>query len=97
MLGDVMVVTVSNTQLIKDILRRTETSNHHHFWSQRQFSNPNKEGIFDQPYGDKWRTQRQFVVNTLREFGFGKRCMEKQIAEEINKLVSLLKVLLLTF
>ncbi|XP_071955224.1 cytochrome P450 2J6-like [Antedon mediterranea] len=91
MLGDSVIVAVNNVQLVKEILRRTETSNRNFFWSQSQFSNPHKEGIFDQPYGDKWRTQRQFALNTLRDFGFGKRCMEKQIAEEIKTLVSLLK------
>ncbi|XP_071956894.1 cytochrome P450 2F1-like [Antedon mediterranea] len=77
--------------MVKEILRRTETSNRNFFWSQSEFSNPHKEGIFDLPYGDKWQNQRQFVVNSLREFGFGKRCMEKQLAEEIKTVISILK------
>ncbi|XP_033105280.1 cytochrome P450 2J5-like isoform X2 [Anneissia japonica] len=48
-------------------------------------------GIFDLLYGDKWQTQRQFAVRTLRDFGFGKRSMEHQIAEEVKTMISTLK------
>ncbi|XP_033105279.1 cytochrome P450 2J5-like isoform X1 [Anneissia japonica] len=91
MLGDSVVVVMNSAALVKEVLRRTQSSNRIYFWSQSQFSNPHRQGIFDLLYGDKWQTQRQFAVRTLRDFGFGKRSMEHQIAEEVKTMISTLK------
>jgi cytochrome P450 len=37
--------------------------------------------------GSLWKEQRTFALTTMRKFGFGRRCMESQIIEEIDCLL----------
>ena len=41
-------------------------------------------------HGQQWTEQRRFALKTLRDFGFGKKCMEDVIMSEVQKLGSLL-------
>ncbi|XP_055997286.1 cytochrome P450 2C15-like [Ostrea edulis] len=34
--------------------------------------------------GSLWKEQRTFALTTMRKFGFGRRCMESQIMEEVD-------------
>ncbi|KAK3101328.1 hypothetical protein FSP39_002716 [Pinctada imbricata] len=38
--------------------------------------------------GDRWREQRSFALKTFRSFGVGKRCLEKQVMEEVTTLMT---------
>ncbi|XP_048747498.2 cytochrome P450 2C8-like [Ostrea edulis] len=38
--------------------------------------------------GSLWKEQRTFALTTMRKFGFGRRCMESQIIEEIDCLMN---------
>jgi cytochrome P450 len=37
--------------------------------------------------GSLWKDQRTFALTTMRKFGFGRRCMENQILEEVDCLM----------
>lgn len=39
--------------------------------------------------GDQWKDQRRFSLQTLRNFGFGRKVMEQKIETEASKLVAL--------
>ncbi|XP_048776296.2 cytochrome P450 2C8-like isoform X1 [Ostrea edulis] len=41
--------------------------------------------------GPLWKEQRTFALTTMRKFGFGRRCMESQIIEEVDCLMNELK------
>ncbi|XP_056011253.1 cytochrome P450 2U1-like isoform X2 [Ostrea edulis] len=38
--------------------------------------------------GPLWKEQRTFALTTMRKFGFGRRCMESQIIEEVDCLMN---------
>lgn len=38
--------------------------------------------------GEKWREQRRFSLQVLRDFGLGKSLMEEKILNEVNHLIS---------
>lgn len=37
--------------------------------------------------GAWWKEQRTFALTTLRKFGFGKRCLQSQVIEEVDCLM----------
>ncbi len=41
-------------------------------------------------HGKEWMEQRRFSLKTLRDFGFGKKCMEDVIMSEVDQLCSLI-------
>ncbi|XP_033639373.1 cytochrome P450 2J6-like [Asterias rubens] len=46
------------------------------------------QGIVTSDYGPVWREQRRFTLQTLRNFGFGKRSFETKITEEIHHMLA---------
>jgi hypothetical protein len=40
-----------------------------------------------QVYGEKWREQRRFALQVLRDFGFGRAFMENKIMREVEKFI----------
>ena len=38
--------------------------------------------------GAKWKTQRRFVMKTLKDFGFGKLSLDEHISFEANEVVT---------
>ncbi|CAG7822786.1 unnamed protein product, partial [Allacma fusca] len=41
--------------------------------------------------GSQWREQRRFVIRNLRQFGLGSKTMEKNIQEEIDDFLEILR------
>lgn len=41
--------------------------------------------------GEEWMEQRRFTLRTLRDFGFGKKCMEAMIMDEVTEVIDRLK------
>ncbi|XP_062580761.1 cytochrome P450 2C27-like isoform X2 [Saccostrea cucullata] len=41
--------------------------------------------------GSSWKEQRTFSLNALRKFGFGKRCLENQIMDEVRGLLEVIE------
>ncbi|XP_026070856.1 cytochrome P450 2F2 isoform X1 [Carassius auratus] len=51
----------------------------------------NSKGVIMADYGESWREHRRFALTTLRDFGLGKKSMEKRILEEVKYICSHLK------
>lgn len=51
----------------------------------------NSEGIVVARYGHTWKELRRFTLSTLRNFGMGKKSLEKRVVEEAGFLCSAIK------
>ncbi|KAM4655396.1 cytochrome P450 2J4-like [Amazona ochrocephala] len=85
-MGYLSFVSVLGLQMIKEVLVNQADN----FMDRPEF--PINKVIFSSlglvtSSGHLWKQQRRFTLTTLRNFGLGKRCLEKRIQEECRCLV----------
>uniref|UniRef100_A0A8B9F8D9 CP2J2 protein n=1 Tax=Amazona collaria TaxID=241587 RepID=A0A8B9F8D9_9PSIT len=85
-MGQLSFVSVHGMQMIKEVL----VNQAENFIDRPEF--PIDKDIFSSlglisSNGHLWKQQRRFTLTTLRNFGLGKRCLEKRIQEECRYLV----------
>ncbi|KAG5896790.1 hypothetical protein JTB14_008366 [Gonioctena quinquepunctata] len=85
-LGGKHIVAVFSYELVKIVLTSEEYEGRPDDFFMRLRSMGVRRGITGTD-GDLWRIQRSFVTVHLRNLGFGKKSMEKQIQEEVAKIL----------
>jgi len=88
-IGSLDVYVINDFQLAKelfssDVFSYREPS--HFVRNHRWLKTDEPVGIFF-TNGEKWSTQRRFGLRTLRDFGFGKKKLEKTINFEIDEVI----------
>ncbi|GLV43688.1 Cytochrome P450 304a1 [Carabus blaptoides fortunei] len=92
-LGDIPTVIVSDNEICKEVLNRTEFDGRPDMFATRiRNVGLQKLGIFFTD-GPQWHEQRRFTLRHMRDYGFGRRfeTLETLMAEQIQSLVDFMK------
>ncbi|KAG5892807.1 hypothetical protein JTB14_007309 [Gonioctena quinquepunctata] len=89
-LGGKRIIAVLSYDLVKTVLTSEEYEGRPDDFFMRLRSMGVRRGITGTD-GDLWRIQRSFVTVHLRNLGFGKKSMEKQIQEEVAEILKFLE------
>ncbi|KAI4890809.1 hypothetical protein NFI96_001241 [Prochilodus magdalenae] len=87
-LGQTRVIVLNSVQVVKEAFVQNGAA-----FSGRpsmplvRWLNREGYGIVMAKYGHSWRQQRRFALQTLRDFGLGRKTVEERVAEEAHYLI----------
>ncbi|XP_069087576.1 cytochrome P450 2D15-like isoform X4 [Pleurodeles waltl] len=85
------MVVVNGFEVMKEVLihKSEEFADRAHFPMMDLMGyKDNCQGVIAGRYGNAWKEQRRFALTTMRNFGLGKKSLEKRVIEEARYLCS---------